>query len=332
MFNLLKQNLAPKLFALLPLPLWHKLLSIDLIIPHWHIISDEAQPHIIGIYKYRNVKQFKDDIDYFLKFYKPVSLTDIINHLDGYSQLPKHCFLPTFDDGFREIYEIVAPILLKKGIPGAFFLTTSTIDNHTLCYPQKKSIIINQIKDIKNDTILKKIKIILDNSDVVGNDLISQIRNIYYLHRDILGTIAEVLNLNFDAYINDVKPYLSTPQVKELIDKGFDIGAHSMDHPMYSELSIEEQLRQTFESMRKLSESFDYNCCSFAFPYRDFDIKDDFFYKAFANQQLKITFGIGSLINHRYPRNMPRFSMERTDLPAQDILARQFARALFRKH
>jgi peptidoglycan/xylan/chitin deacetylase (PgdA/CDA1 family) len=332
MFNFLKQNIAPILLATLPPPLWHKLLGIELIIPHWHIVSDELLPHISGLYKYRNTKQFKTDLDFFLKFYKPVSLQSIINHLDGIERLPQRCFLPTFDDGFREIYDIVAPILLAKGVPAAFFIISSNINNQTLCYPQKKSIIINMVNKLNNTNIKTQLIKLLDSSGVRGQNLTSKLSNIYYLKRNILDEVAIILNCDFVKYVDTVQPYLSIAQIKYLLKKGFDIGAHSIDHPLYSELSIEEQVAQTVESIRQLSKTFEFSCNAFAFPYSDADISLDFFQRAFVEKQLKVTFGIGSISSNSFPRNLPRFTMERTDRPAKQILARQFGRTLLRMY
>jgi len=321
----------PLLCASVPPPVWHQLLSINLIIPHWHIISDRVQPHISGLYKYRNTKQFKADIDFFLKYYVPVSLTDIINYLDGRSQLPKRCFLPTFDDGFREVYEIAAPILYAKGIPGAFFLTIATIDNQGLCYPQKKSIIINRIKDLNNQSLEKEVKKILDFSGIPGENIISRISNVYYLQRHVFDELGLILDCDFEKYVCGVRPYLSIEQVKDLIKKGFDIGAHSLDHPLFSELSIEDQIFQTIESVEQLSKMLDYTCHSFAFPYGDSGISQEYFKNIFSHKQLKVTFGIGKILKDAHSRNLPRFSMERTDSPAEQILARQFGKALVHK-
>ena len=149
------------------------------------------------------------------------------------------------------------------------------------------------------------------------------------MQRDLFDKIGIILNLDFAEYSRKIKPYLSTDQIKNLIKKGYAIGAHSIDHPLYSELSIEDQIFQTIESIKQLSKTFEYTCNSFAFPYGDYDILQDFFQKVFTHKQLKVTFGMGSIFSNKSPRNLPRFSMERTDIPAEHILARQFGRTLF---
>jgi len=295
------------------------------------MVSDQDLPHVSGIYKFRNIQQFKADIEFFLRFYTPVSLQDVIRHLDGAVRLPKRCFLPTFDDGFREIYDVVAPILYAQGIPAVFFLVTSVIDNRGLCYPQKKSLLIRALSSLSTSSVKNEISRRLTKAGVKGPDLSSQIGSIYYLQRHVLDELEPVLGCDFTAYVASVQPYLTSGHIKDLMKMGFDIGAHSIDHPLYSELTLKDQLMQTKESMKWLSDRYQYECKSFAFPYRDAGISQEFFQKAFSNGRIKISFGTGGVLHHYFPRNLPRFSMERADHPALHVLSRIFGKAFLAK-
>jgi hypothetical protein len=55
-------------------------------------------------------------------------------------------------------------------------------------------------------------------------------------------------------------------KIKRLISEGFTVGAYSIDHRFYAELSIEEQLRQTKESVNVVTQAFELNYRTFAFP------------------------------------------------------------------
>lgn len=327
----LKQRWGAKICSIIPLEIWHRLLNIQLVLPHWHVVSAQEIAHVSGIYKFRDIKQFKEDIEFFLRFYTPVSLQDIIKNLEGFGRLPKRCFMPTFDDGFCEVYDIVAPVLSEKGIPAVFFLITSTIDNHELCYPQKKSLLINKLASLADSTTKREVKKILFNAKIDGTDLASQIRNIYYRQRHLLDKLGTLLGYDFNAYVTSERPYLTSLQITHLMKNGFDIGAHSIDHPLYSELTLDEQLVQTLGSMKWLSKKFQYHCQAFAFPYGDTGISQEFFQRSFSDGSLKISFGIGGIKNRYFTKNLSRFSMERTNLPAEWILARQFGRAILRR-
>ncbi|MEM2145415.1 MAG: polysaccharide deacetylase family protein [Candidatus Jordarchaeaceae archaeon] len=306
------------------------MLGIELILPYYHMVSDEELPHISGIYKFRTVQQFKADLEFFLRFYTPVDLQEIICHLEGNRILPKRCFLLTFDDGFREMYDVVAPILYERGVPAVFFLVTSTIDNNELCYIQKKSLLIHALRSKEDSIAEQEILKLLARVGVKGLDILSCIRSVKYRQRHLLDRLGWALGIDFNDYVASVQPYLTTMQISELIKKGFAIGAHSVDHPLYSELTLEEQLFQTRESLNWLSNRFQYKCQSFAFPYSDEGVTIEFFQRAFADGHLKISFGTHGMFRNFFPRNLSRYPMDDNERKAMQILKREFFVTLIR--
>jgi peptidoglycan/xylan/chitin deacetylase (PgdA/CDA1 family) len=54
--------------------------------------------------------------------YHPITLTDVyLNLMEGYP-LPEKPVVLTFDDGYRDAYEVVFPKLLDRGFPATFFV------------------------------------------------------------------------------------------------------------------------------------------------------------------------------------------------------------------
>jgi len=327
MFGLLKQRWAPRICSWVSLDIWHRMLEIELLLPYYHVVSDDQLAHFSWIYKFRSISQFIADVEFFLQSYIPVGLQDIVKHLEGGRRLPKRSFLLTFDDGFREIYDVVAPLLYSKGIPAVFFLTTSVIDNRDMMSPQKKSLLIRSLASIRDSPIKREVSNHLTNSGVEGSDLPSRIRSITYRQRHLLDELGVLLNCDFATYAYSARPYLTSEQIRGLMRRGFIIGAHSVDHPPYSEMSLDEQLLQTRESLGWLSSRYQYDCETFAFPYNDAGVCREFFHTAFSDGHLKVSFGTGGVCPHFFPRNLERLSMEGTDWPAKQILARQFGKA-----
>jgi peptidoglycan/xylan/chitin deacetylase (PgdA/CDA1 family) len=331
MYRTLKKTWGPEICSWVPLAFWHWLLGVEIVLPRYHVVSDQVLAHFSGLIFARSVQKFKADVEFFLQSYAPVSLQDIISHLDGTCQLPKRCFLLTFDDGFREIYDVIAPILKAQGAPAVFFVTTSVIDNRELCYQQKQSLLIHALATLENSYAKQKVSQILTKAEIEGPDLLSRIRNITYHQRKVLEKLGPVLECDFDSYVASVQPYLTSAQISNLMLQGFDIGAHSVDHPLYSDLSLEEQLHQTRDSLNWLSERFQYECQSFAFPYRDAGVSSEFFKTIFAEGRLKVSFGIHGMQRHFFPRNFERFTMEQAHLNTEQALAREYFVTLLRR-
>jgi peptidoglycan/xylan/chitin deacetylase (PgdA/CDA1 family) len=66
--------------------------------------------------------------------YHPITLTDVYLHLtQGYPLLDKPVVL-TFDDGYRDAYEVVFPMLLDYGFPGTFFVLATPMHQESIDY------------------------------------------------------------------------------------------------------------------------------------------------------------------------------------------------------
>ena len=87
----------------------------------------------------------------FWKLYKPITLLDLLHSVSTGEPVPRHAFLLTFDDGFREITEIIAPLLLRKGIPATFFLATAFLDNKEMALHNKFSVLIEHINKLPRE-------------------------------------------------------------------------------------------------------------------------------------------------------------------------------------
>jgi peptidoglycan/xylan/chitin deacetylase (PgdA/CDA1 family) len=294
------------------------------------MVNDSEVPHVKHLYRYRGEAEFKRDIDVLLRRFRPISLEELIAHLNGKGVLPRDSFLLTFDDGFREMQEVVAPILLEKGVPATFFVTTSCIDNHNLAHHNKLSLVLEHIFKSGDAALTKEVSLWLSRLGVPGDDLKSRILTIDYHRRHLAEELAAVCEYDFGEYLVTSKPYLTSEQIRWLLKHGFAIGSHSVDHPLYATLSVEEQLSQTRESLRFLAERFQIHYRAFAFPHSDTGVKMDFFRVLFAEGNLDVSFGTGGMLPHFFSRNFERFTMEKTSLPAERILAKQYARFLYR--
>jgi hypothetical protein len=70
---------------------------------------------------------------------------------------------------------------------------------------------------------------------------------------------------------------MTSPEIKELLAKGFAVGSHSIDHPLYALLPLEEQIRQTRESTDWVIKTFQMPYKAFAFPHIDTGVPHAFF-------------------------------------------------------
>ena len=281
------------------------------LLPVYHLSSDEEAPHIKHIYPIRNSRLFKQDLDLLLKHYEPIDLNDVKRHITGEQKITKKAFFLSFDDGLREIYNVVAPILKEKGIPATFFINSDFVDNRRLFYRYKASLLINEIltknwsKDVLNQVFKE-----LDRKGIQEKDIKSALLKVSYHQQEILDKIAEILNFSFEDFLNNYKPYLTKEQIQSLMDQGFSIGAHSVDHPEYQFLSLEEQIVQTKGSVNWLSDTFQPQLNSFAFPFTDYGVKRNFFENAWDQKIFDLSFGCAGIKTDSFDWHLHRLPME----------------------
>jgi peptidoglycan/xylan/chitin deacetylase (PgdA/CDA1 family) len=327
----LKNNWISAAAAIVPLDVWHSLCQSPMILPYYHMVSDEALPHVEPLYQYRTVRQFTDDVDFFLKHYQPVGLSDLLACVNNDKTLPPRAFLLSFDDGFREMTEIVAPILKSKGVPAVFFVNSTFVDNRELCFLQKIALVIARLKTKLADGLEEKIKGVLRSKEINGDEIIPLLRSIPYAKRAVLDELESVCGLDFKMFLAQQKPYLTSEQIRAMLREGFTIGGHSVDHPFYGDLTLGEQLKQTRLSVEFVQQEFGVDYRAFAFPHSDTGVTTEFFERSYGDGTLQISFGTGGLLRDPWPKHFQRFSMEKTSLPVRPILCRQYARRLFRQ-
>jgi peptidoglycan/xylan/chitin deacetylase (PgdA/CDA1 family) len=326
------KDLVRSLIDIIPFSLIKQTGKGRLIVPYYHIVNNEDVPHVSHLYKYKGIGQFRDDLEFLLKQYSPIGLSDVIDWVRGKTHLPPDSFALTFDDGFREIYDVIAPLLLKKAIPATFFVSSAFLDNRELCYQHKASILVDKIQ--KEGISLAEGKTatgVLSVTDFSSAGLSEAILKVDYANRKTLDRIAAIIEVDFEEYLVKRQPYLTSGQVKDLITRGFAIGSHSIDHPYYKDLSLDEQLKQTVVSVGEIRDKFDLAYGAFAFPHNDDGVFREFFERIQESGLVDVTFGTDGMVDSGLPIHRQRLSLEKPLLPARDLIARQYARRLYKK-
>ncbi|MGC2355163.1 MAG: polysaccharide deacetylase family protein [Candidatus Acidiferrum sp.] len=308
---------------------WVRPLSgMSLVVPFYHMVSNVHVPHVSNLYRFRTIAEFTSDVEFFARHFEPVTLNDIVDALNETRTLSRCCFHLTFDDGFREMYDIVAPILQRAGVPATFFLNTAFLDGGGLAHYNALSVLLDRVQS-QPSRASARLESILPAPKSGCTTLQDRVLSIGYAQKSLVRSLAEALDFDLDQYVYEARPHLTSEQIATLLNKGFSIGAHSHDHPLYADLSLSEQLTQTRMSMELLGTRFGANPKAFAFPHNDSGVGDEFFKTVFSESLLDVSFGTSGLVPHFHPRNIQRVSMEKTPASAGRILAWQFMRATY---
>ena len=133
--------------------------SSSVTIVMYHYVRDlrqTAYPRIQGL----DVSFFRQQLGYFKKYYDFVTMQDELKCLRGEGGMRQDSILLTFDDGYKDHFEFVFPILDELGLQGSFFPSGKAIQEQIVLDVNKIHFIIEVMKEPR--AIIRDIRALMD--------------------------------------------------------------------------------------------------------------------------------------------------------------------------
>lgn len=137
-----------------------------------------------------------------------------------------------------------------------------------------------------------------------------------------IAFIANIFGIHFQEYLKTHRPYMSRIEIEKLQKDGFHIGAHSKNHPMYHQISLDAQINQTKDSLAFVARHFPSTVRSFAFPFSSDGVSLPFFETM--NSHLDISFGTSGLKLDAVSNHLHRVPMEGTMVSAERLIKGEY--------
>jgi peptidoglycan/xylan/chitin deacetylase (PgdA/CDA1 family) len=190
-------------------------------------------------------------------------LVDAVRRLEA-GTLPPRAAAVTFDDGYANNLTLGAPILRKLAVPATFFITGGAVDRGIMW----------------NDLIIEALRRSGPRLDLTEDglgvlDLTSQQQRKEAIVRVIDATkyrpMAQRWQLAERVYATATgaappRLMLTRAEVAELARQGFEIGAHTMDHPILAKIDADEALAQIAQSRQWVEDVTGRAPTAFAYP------------------------------------------------------------------
>lgn len=276
------------------------------VFPCYHLVSDQKATHIENLYSFKNSRQFEDDLEILKKNYSSLHPGALQTQ-----KKVKNSFLISFDDGLKEIYSVIFPILKAKNINAIFFINPSFVDNNVILYKHSISIIINHLDQINNPSnVLNEIAKRIGFTYKTVQEFQKNFLNLNYAEREKLADVLDFLKIDTTNYLKQEQPYITKAQIQEMMDAGFYFGGHTMNHPPLQQLTHEEQKREIIDSIDWLKEHFNVDYSFFAFPFTDKNISKKLIQELFEYDPNLILFGNSGMKKDIDTRIIQRFTLE----------------------
>jgi len=108
----------------------------------YHRVADPASAEMVdGNVVDARPDAFEEQIVFLKRYCHIIGMDDLMAFRHG-APLPHNPVLLTFDDGYRDNYDTVLPLLVRHGVPGVFFIATRFIEERRLFWWDRVSYVV----------------------------------------------------------------------------------------------------------------------------------------------------------------------------------------------
>ncbi len=245
-----------------------------LVINYHRIVCESLGYHDIAV----SPAIFRSHLEYMVgRGFRFLSLQEYQAYLEGQLALECDSVLLTFDDGYRDNYESAFPILDELGIPAVVFLCTGSIQTPELLWWDRVVRVVRSLRhagttSIDADADIPKRAFEMLEQSLQGGDRRASIRIARMIDwlKDRSASSREDILLALERVAPDMADeglMLTWDMVREMQAGGIAFGAHSVTHPIFSELTPQAARYEIVESKRCIEDRLGLPVTAFAYPY-----------------------------------------------------------------
>jgi len=193
-----------------------------------------------------------------------LSLPDAID-LARQSKLPKNSVVITIDDGFKDCFTYIYPLLVKHKLKATFFITTSGLKDGYIWENEIVECIYNTKELINKITLGDKVFFLNENysKEIICEQITDYIKYNSLSNRQLL---IESLSEQCNYKIKKSDQFLGLDELRTIHSAGMTIGAHTVNHPILNCESFETAYYEIASSKFELEDIIGQKISFFAYP------------------------------------------------------------------
>jgi peptidoglycan/xylan/chitin deacetylase (PgdA/CDA1 family) len=218
--------------------------------------------------KHIGVDMFVDQLRILRRSRRVVPLADLVRELGAGADM-RNTVVLTFDDGYENNALVAAPVLADFNMTAAFFLTTGFIGTDRLIWT-------DQLEKAFADTQHVTLRLPDGGAEVSIRTVEDKQQTLMALkarikrneHHSVIGMVEKIaseLGDHSGPAQGDYR-FMSWDHARDLVSAGFEVGAHTINHPILTNLPFEEAVVE-IKGSRDMIEQQTGQCSStFCFP------------------------------------------------------------------
>jgi peptidoglycan/xylan/chitin deacetylase (PgdA/CDA1 family)/CelD/BcsL family acetyltransferase involved in cellulose biosynthesis len=244
-------------------PSWSSRADACARILYYHRVNDDNDPFFHAI----SSDFFDQQMRYIARYYKVVSLSDMLKHLESGSR--EMVVALTFDDGYQDNYQNAFRILQRYNLPATVFLTTDPVDSGERLWFERLALALKttarEFIDLEID-LPRRLLLRTEAERLDANNRIFAILRTLP-DRDRRVRLDEILMQLAppDEKVRENK-MLTWDQIRLMKTHGIDFGGHTKTHPFISKLTQDEVVAEVSGCKRRIEEELQLPVEFFAYP------------------------------------------------------------------
>jgi peptidoglycan/xylan/chitin deacetylase (PgdA/CDA1 family) len=214
-----------------------------------------------------DVDNFQSYLNFFKANFRIIDLNELHSLIQQGRPVKEKLALITFDDGYRDNYDVAYPLLKTMNIPATFFVTTSLVGSNVIPWWDEIAWHLRQLsgRTFKLSTWPDPISLpqIIDTNII--RRVLSRIKSFPAQIDNQLKELRALTKKEIPAELSE-NLFVQWEHLKELSQNGMSIGAHSHTHRILSSLKTEDLIYELTESKRLLENYIEKPIESLSYP------------------------------------------------------------------
>jgi peptidoglycan/xylan/chitin deacetylase (PgdA/CDA1 family) len=237
-----------------------------IVIFNYHRIKDINKPLYFDETVFGpDATRFRQEMEWIKKETRVLSEEELIEIVYSKKPVKELCSMVTFDDGYRDNFDIAYPILKELNIPAIFFIPTEHLSKRQVGWWDIVAYLIK--KTGRKNFTFQNIEYNITDPKLLIKKFIRELKSIESSDvNNYLNNLSKALDQDFPDIELQSSELMTWDQIRLMSDNGMTIGTHGHDHSIFSRQDGTTLRAQLETSIHILESVIDKKIKSVAYP------------------------------------------------------------------